>query len=155
SLMLFGLVSSAIPVIVFLAASLFLFKGHYENISPTFRAINFRYSSSLVKLGMQFFVIQISSLIVFTTDNIIISQLYGPEQVVIYNIAYKYFYMVPLVFNVMLAPFWSAFTEAYVKQEYDWIKNSVKKLVIVWALLSFAAILMILLSDFVYKIWVG
>lgn len=155
SLILFGLVSSAIPVIVFLAASLFLFKGHYENISPTFRAINFRYSSSLVKLGMQFFVIQISSLIVFTTDNIIISQLYGPEQVVIYNIAYKYFYMVPLVFNVMLAPFWSAFTEAYVKQEYDWIKNSVKKLVIVWALLSFAAILMILLSDFVYKIWVG
>lgn len=155
SLMLFGLLSSAIPVIVFLVASLFLFKGQYKNISPSFKTINFKYSSELVKLGMQFFVIQISSLIVFTTDNIIISQLYGPEQVVIYNIAYKYFYMVPLVFNVMLAPFWSAFTEAYVKQEYDWIKNSVKKLVIVWALLSFTAILMILLSDFVYKIWVG
>ena len=155
SLMLFGLLSSAIPVIVFLAASLFLFKGHYKNISPSFKTINYKYSSELVKLGMQFFVIQISSLIVFTTDNVIISQLYGPEQVVIYNVAYKYFYMVPLVFNVMLAPFWSAFTEAYVKKEFDWIRNSVKKLVIIWVLLSFAAILMILLSDFVYKIWVG
>ena len=155
SLMLFGFLSSAIPVIVFLVASLFLFRGHYKNISPSFKAINFKYSASLVKLGMQFFVIQISSLIVFTTGNIIITQLYGPESVVIFNVAYKYFYMVPLVFNVVLAPFWSAFTEAYVKKEYDWIKNSVKKIILIWMVLSLIAIIMIIVSDFVYDIWVG
>jgi O-antigen/teichoic acid export membrane protein len=132
-----------------------LFKGHYKSISPSIRTINFKYSSSLVKLGMQFFIIQISSLIVFTTGNIIITQLYGPEAVVVYNVAYKYFYMVPLVFNVILAPFWSAFTESYVKNEYNWIKNSVKKLIIMWALLSGVAIIMIITSDFVYEIWVG
>lgn len=155
SLMMFGLVSSSVPVLVFMVASIFLFSGHYRNISPSIKFIDFKYSSSLVKLGMQFFVIQISSLIVFTTDNIIISQLYGPEKVVIYNIAYKYFFMVPLVFNVVIAPFWSAFTEAYVKQEYSWIKNSIKKLVIVWVLVSSVAVLMVVLSDFVYKIWIG
>jgi len=63
--------------------------------------------------------------------------------------------MVPLVFNVVLAPFWSAFTEAYVKQEFDWIKNSIKRLIIIWALISVIAISMILISDFVYEIWVG
>lgn len=155
SLMLFGLISSAIPVLVFLVASLFLFRGHYKNISPSFKTINYKYSSELVKLGMQFFVIQISSLIVFTTDNIIISQLYGPEQVVIYNVAYKYFYMGILVYAVIIAPFWSAFTEAFVKQEYDWIKNSVKKLFLIWALISFIILVMIIFSDFIYKIWVG
>jgi len=155
SLMLFGLLSSSIPVIVYLLASLFLFKGHYKNISPSLNAINFKYSSSLVKLGMQFFIIQISSLIVFTTGNIIIAQLYGPKSVVTYNIAYKYFYLVPMVFNVVLAPFWSAFTEAYVKKEYDWIKNSVKKLIIIWAILSIFVIIMVIFSDFVYEQWVG
>ena len=155
SFLAFSLISSSIPVIVFIFASIILFSTHYKQISPSFAFINFKYSSSLVKLGMQFFVIQISSLIVFTTDNIIIAQLYGPEQVVVYNIAYKYFYMVPLVFNVALAPFWSAFTEAYVKQEFDWIKNSVKKLVLIWALLSTIAVIMIFASNFIYKIWVG
>jgi O-antigen/teichoic acid export membrane protein len=155
SLLIFALVSSSIPVVVFFIASLILFSGHYKKISPSFSFINFKYSSSLVKLGLQFFIIQIASLIVFTTGNIIIAQLYGPESVVVYNVAYKYFYMVPLVFNVVLAPFWSAFTEAFVKQEYDWIKNSIRKLVFIWILLSIAAVLMILFSDFVYKIWVG
>lgn len=155
SLTVFALVSSGIPVLVFLIASLFLFGGHFKNISPSFKFVNLKYSSSLVILGMQFFVIQISSLIVFTTGNIIITQLYGPKSVVTYNIAYKYFYMVPLVFNVALAPFWSAFTEAFVKREFDWIKNSVRKLVIIWIILSAIAVVMIITSDFVYKIWVG
>ena len=155
SFIAFALASSGIPVFVFIIASVILFSGHYRSISPSIRFIDFKYSSSLVKLGMQFFIIQISSLIVFTTDNVIIAQLFGPGQVVIYNVAYKYFYMIPLVFNVMLAPFWSAFTEAYVKQEYDWIKNSVKKLMIGWVILSFIAIVMILISNIVYNIWVG
>ena len=155
SLTIFALVSSGIPVLVFLIASFFLFSGHFRNISPSYKQVNLKYSSSLVKLGMQFFVIQISSLIVFTTGNIIITQLYGPKSVVTYNVAYKYFYMVPLVFNVALAPFWSAFTEAFVKQEFEWIKNSVRKLIYIWAILSVVAIVMIIASDFVYKIWVG
>ncbi len=155
SLTMFALVSSGIPVSVFLIASLVLFGGHFRNISPSFRHINLKYSSSLVKLGMQFFVIQISSLIVFTTGNIIITQLYGPKTVVTYNVAYKYFYMVPLVFNVALAPFWSAFTEAFVKLDFEWIKNSVRKLVIIWMILSAIAIVMIIASNFVYSIWVG
>jgi len=155
SLIIFALVSSGIPVLVFLIASLFLFGGHFRNISPSFKHVNLKYSSSLVKLGMQFFVIQISSLIVFTTGNIIITQLYGPKSVVTYNVAFKYFYMVPLVFNVALAPFWSAFTEAFVKKEFEWIKNSIRKLIIIWALLSIVAALMVIISNFVYEIWVG
>ena len=155
SLMLFGLISSSIPVFVYLLASLFLFKGHYKSISPSINTISFKYSSSLVKLGMQFFIIQISSLIVFTTGNIIIAQLYGPKSVVTYNIAFKYFYIVPMVFNVVLAPFWSAFTEAFVKKEYNWIKNSVKKLIIIWAMLSIVTIVMLIFSEFIYEQWVG
>lgn len=155
SLHLFAITASLVPVFVFSIASIILFRGIYKQLVPSFKFVNFKYSSSLVKLGMQFFIMQISSLIVFTTDNMIITQLYGPEPVVTYNIAYKYFYMVPLVFNVILAPFWSAFTDAYVKQEYDWIKNSIRKLILMWALLSVATMIMIVISDGVYKIWIG
>ena len=39
SLTIFALVSSGIPVLVFLIASLFLFSGHFRNISPSFKYI--------------------------------------------------------------------------------------------------------------------
>lgn len=155
SLFLFGIINGIIPVIVFFVASLVLFSGKYKSISPSFKFINFKYSSGLVKLGLQFFIIQISNLIIFTTDNIIITQLYGPEPVVVYNVAFKYFYMVPLIFNVILTPFWSAFTDAYIKQDFRWIKKTVNKLIFIWIVLSIGVFIMISFSNTIYKVWIG
>jgi len=155
SLFIYGMLSGFVPVLVFLSASVIMFTTLYRKISPNFKYVNLKYSSALIKLGMQFFIIQIAALIIFTTGNIIIIQLYGPAQVTIYNVAYKYFYIAPMVFNVIIAPFWSAFTEAYVKQEYDWIKGMIRKLVFIWAGLSVIVVLMIVFSDLAYALWVG
>lgn len=155
SLLAYGILSGAVPVIVLVTFSIVMFYNMYRAIAPGIKFVDLQYSSALIKLGMQFFVIQIAALIIFTTGNIIITQLFGPAQVTIYNVAYKYFYIAPMVFNVIIAPFWSAFTEAYVKQEYDWIKVMIKKLIYIWAGLSFIVVLMIVFSDVAYKLWVG
>lgn len=155
SLYSYGIVTSLVPFLVLLTASYILFKGRYKHIAPSFKSIDMHSSRSLVSLGMQFFVIQISALIIFSTDNLIITHLYSPSQVTVYNIAHKYFFLITLVFNVFLAPFWSAFTDAFVKQDIEWIKQVVKRLIQVWAALSLAVIIMILISDIVYKIWIG
>jgi O-antigen/teichoic acid export membrane protein len=150
-----GIGSSIIPTIIFVIASFVLFSGMYKSISPSFKNINLKYSKELAHLGMQFFIIQIAGLILFATDNMIITQIFGPSEVTTYNVAYKLFYFVPLIFNVILTPLWSAYTEAYVKDDITWIKNSAKKVVRVWVLLSFAVVGMIIFSDFLYKIWIG
>lgn len=155
SLFSFSIICSAIPVAVFAIVSLFLFNGNYSYLKPSFRFLDLKYSRDLVKLGMQFFIVQVSALIIFSTDTVIVSQLYGPEEVTTYNVAYKYFYMVPLVFNVVLAPFWSAFTDAFVKKEFDWIRSTIKKLVVVWGFLSLIAVIMIIAANTAYYIWVG
>lgn len=155
SLFIYGMLSGFIPVLVFFIVSVIMFTMLYRKISPNFKFVNLKYSSALIKLGMQFFIIQIAALIIFTTGNVIIIQLFGPAEVTVYNVAYKYFYLAPMVFNVILAPFWSAFTEAYVKQEYDWIKGMIKKLIFIWAGLSVIVVLMIVFSDLAYALWVG
>lgn len=155
SLYIYGIAISIIPFIVLLIASFILFRGRYKQISPTINHIDLKSSRSLVSLGMQFFIIQISALVVFATDNLIITHLYDPSQVTIYNIAHKYFFFITLIFNVFLSPFWSAFTDAFVKNDFDWIKQVVKRLVQIWALLSFITFVMIFASDFIYKIWIG
>lgn len=155
SLYLYGFIISIIPFAVLLIASYILFKSRYKKIAPSFKYIDLKSSRSLVSLGMQFFVIQIAALIVFATDNLIITHLYDPSQVTVYNIAHKYFFFVTLVFNVFLSPFWSAFTDAFVKKDFEWIKQVIKRLVQVWALLSVGTIIMIFVSDFVYSVWIG
>ena len=57
--------------------------------------------------------------------------------------------------NIVFTPFWSAFTDAYVKQEYTWMKNARNKLEIMGLLCIPVAVLMVLLSNFLYTYWIG
>lgn len=54
----------------------------------------------------------VSMLFVFQFVNIILSRLQGPEAVTQYNITYKYFNVLNMIVNIVLNPFWSAFTDA-------------------------------------------
>ncbi len=155
SLLYLGLSSSIVPILIFVAASFYLFSKIYKPFSPSLKSVNLKYSKDLFNLGMQFFIIQLAGLVLFATDNIIISQLFGPKEVTIYNIAYKYFNYILLIFNVILTPFWSGYTEAFVKDDIAWIKKVTNKILKIWILLSSLAIVMIIISNFVYKVWVG
>ena len=106
-------------------------------------------------MGGQFFVIMISMLFIFQFINIILSRLEGPEAVTQYNIAYKYFNVLHMIFVIILTPFWSAFTDAYVKKDYSWMRGIVKKLEWVWFLCIPVLFLMLLCSDILYQWWIG
>ena len=143
------------PVLVLTASSLWFYTHEYRKYAPSIRFVKFSYARSLMGLGLQFFIIQIAAVVLYETSNLIITQLFGPAQVTSYNVAYKYFGIIPMVMGIIMTPFWSAFTEAWVKQDFAWIKNTMRKLQMLWAGLSLLAIVMLLLSGFVYKWWVG
>ena len=54
-------------------------------------------------------------LFIFQVINIIISRNLGPIAVTQYNVAYKYYNVLNMASVIILTPFWSAFTDAYVK----------------------------------------
>jgi O-antigen/teichoic acid export membrane protein len=155
NLILLGTIISAIPVILFVIASLVSFKTIYKPIKPSIKDIDLKLSSGLINLGIKFFFIQLTYLIGFTTSNIFITQFYGPEEVAVYNIAYKYFHIPVMVFSIIMSPIWSAVTDAYTKADYGWLKKTLKQLNILSILFVFGIIFMIFISDWVYKIWVG
>jgi O-antigen/teichoic acid export membrane protein len=150
-----GLGSSVLPVIILIIASFILYVKFFREIAPSVKSIKLAYAKDLISLGLQFFVIQFSGLILFATDNIIITQVIGPKEVTTYNIAYKYFYYIFIIFQIILTPLWSAYTEAYVKKDFDWIKSSINKIYRIWVILSIIAIIMLIFSNFAYRIWVG
>jgi O-antigen/teichoic acid export membrane protein len=155
SLLLVGLTLSTCPVLVLIVSYVVMFTGKYRMYRPGLKYIDFKQSKSLMSLGFLFFIPQIASLVVFSTSNILIAQIFTPSEVTVYNIAFKYFAILTMFFQIILTPFWSAFTEAFVKQDTVWIKNAIHKLVIFWGISCFASVILIFASDFAYKLWVG
>ena len=143
------------PFAVSLVASLWFFNTSYKIYSPTIKLINFRYAKGIMSLGTKFFVIQIAAIVIYQTTNVIIAQVSGPEDVTVYNIAFKYFSIVTMVFAIIITPFWSAFTEAKSTNDYLWMKKAYQDLFkIVLSLIVFT-IFMLLISKYVFNFWVG
>jgi len=108
-----------------------------------------------MKLGIKFFISQLSVLILFSTDNLIIAKLFNSSQVVPYNIARKFFNIEITLFSILMMPIWSAVTDAYVKNDHLWIKQSNRKLVKIWSFLIGITFVMIFFSKQFYQLWIG
>lgn len=155
NLIYLGLSLGFTPVLVLAASSAWFYSHEYKKYAPSFKLIKFNYARNLMSLGVKFFIIQIASIIFYETSNLIIAQVFGPDQVTSYNIAYKYFSIIPMVMSIIMMPFWSAFTEAWVNKDIGWIKGTVKRLRSLWLLLSIVTVVMLLCATFIYKLWVG
>jgi O-antigen/teichoic acid export membrane protein len=149
------LVMAGIPLLVLIVASNWFYKGNYKIMAPSWQAVNLKYAKEMLGSGSAFLVIQLGALVLYETDNIVITQLFGPQEVTTFNVAYKLFAVILMFFTIIINPFWSAFTEAYTKQDYSWIKGTLHKINKIWLVLSFCAVLMLVLSPLLYKLWLG
>ena len=155
SLILFGSIFSLLPIVILLAVNTYAFSFDYREYKPNIKYWKRYYFKDIFGLGLSFFIIQIAVIVMYTTDNFIITQLFGPEEVVPYNIAYKYIGISQMIFVIILTPFWSGITQAYTKGELKWIKESMDNLTKIALGTVVFTIVLALLSPFVYKIWIG
>lgn len=155
SLLLFGFIYSSVPVLILLGFNLFSFRGIYKDFKPTFKLWKKEYIKDIFGLGLNFFVIQIAAVILYTTDNLIITHLFSPKEVVPYNLSFKYFSIVSMIFSIIVTPYWSAITDAFAKEDYNWIKKSMKTLMKISLAFSIVIIFMLIIANQFYIFWVG
>jgi len=155
NLVYLGSALSITPVIILAASSIWFYKNEYKAYAPAIRFVNFKYVRNLMSLGIKFFIIQIAAVILFQTDNIVITQLFGPEEVTIFNIAFKFFSIFIMSFTIIVTPLWSAFTEAYANDDFGWIKGTLLKMKIIWVFLMVFTITALFMSPTIFKWWVG
>ena len=155
SLSLLALAISIIPILVIIIASFVLYSRTYGAVAPACKFVRIEYIKDLFSLGSKFFLIQIQIVVLYQCTNILISNLSGPTDVTSYNIAYKYITISMMILSIIMAPLWPAFTEAYTKQDYMWMKNVYNKMCRLWGVLVIIVILMIFSSPIVYGLWIG
>jgi len=155
SLFWLGFVVSGAAAVVPLGANFWLFGGRYRSLAPSYRYVRLGRARPLVMLGVQFFLLQIAGTVVYATSNLVITQFFGPTEVVPYNIAFKYYGVALMAFTVILTPFWSAFTDAYTRNDTRWIAMTLGKLKTACLILAAALVAMTLCAHAAYAFWVG
>ena len=144
------------PIIVYIIATKIIFNNFLKEFKINFFTIpKYLYIKDLVNLGIKFFIINITTIVMFSSSSIIITQLYGPAQVTIYSLANQLFFGFFTIFSIITTPFWTAFTEANAKKDFEWIKKSLKKLIVLWSIFTVGIILVWLISPFIFRIWLG
>ncbi len=155
NLLVLAAIFSILPTMVLLYYNIICFNGIYREYKPSANYVRRSDLKSLFGLGSLFFIIQIAAIVQFQTANILIAHWFSSEDVAVYNICYKYFSIITMAFSLIVAPFWSAFTEAYSKNDIDWIKKLVSKTVTIWLLFTIMGLLLLLFSPLVFKFWIG
>lgn len=155
SLLLFGIVFSLLPTLILVGFNVLGFNNSFKPFKPKLKYWKKKHFNEITGLGFSFFVTKIGALVLLSTDSFIIAQLYGPAEVVPYNIALKYFSIVTIGYGVLVNPYWSSFTEAYAKKDFAWIKKSVKNIQKIWLAIPLGLVFMLLVSDWFYDLWIG
>lgn len=155
SLFYVALVFSLSPVVIYTIAYPITFHYVYKQLKPSFKLFHKEYLKSLFNVGILFFVLQVSGVVLFAMSNVVLSNLFGPEHVTPYNITHRYFSIANMLMAIIMSPMWSAVTDAYAKGEIEWIRKSLHKADYIICFLIALVVLMLLISPIVYKIWIG
>ncbi|WP_159476934.1 lipopolysaccharide biosynthesis protein [Dyadobacter sp. 3J3] len=156
SLTILAYALTIIPVLVFIISSIFLYTTRLSYLAPSIKLVNLKYVKGIMNTGGVFFVLQIGAMFLFQTSNIIITKVIGPEAVTEFNISYKLFSIIIMIFTIIITPYWSAFTDAYSKKDFEWMKINLKEVRKFWLISSFVAVPILLLSsEYLYKVWIG
>jgi O-antigen/teichoic acid export membrane protein len=150
-----ALVNTGASLIVSLTAIPVTFCFKYPHLSPSFRLINLHEAKEVASMGIQFFIMQIASLVLFATSNILISQLFSPTMVTPYQITYRYFSLLMVIFTVICMPFWNATTDAYTQKDMEWIRQANQKMKKMTLGILLGIVCMVVISGYVYTIWIG
>lgn len=139
----------------YIIVSIIIFGWKYKEICPSWKAFDINIGMKITNIGGLFFVIQIMLLVINASNEFIISNAYGPQYVVEYQIYYKLYYCVVTLFSLVSNPIWSNIARAFEQKDYRWIRSIRKKLRMA-ALLGACGIgILTLIFPMVTDLWLG
>ena len=153
SLLKYAVLYTTSNVVVTVIGSIVLYNGILRDVSPKINCVNFKLRKDILNVGIKFFIIQIMTILFFQTSSFFISVLIGPEAVVGYNVTQKYFSIGSMIFYMLAEPLWSAYGDAYHKEDFSWIKSTFRRLLILYCIVVFGLIIMIAVQKPFFKLW--
>ncbi|EHU4794480.1 polysaccharide biosynthesis C-terminal domain-containing protein [Vibrio vulnificus] len=137
---------------VFTTIHLFL---SISEIRPNVRYIRFFYFKDNLKIGSQFFIINLTSIVLFSSDTFLISHLFEPKEVTSYSVTIKAFTIFLMIMWIYLGPLWSAYTVKWNKEDYHWVFNKLNQSIKLSFFICSAMLGFSLIFNKVLFLWIG
>ena len=137
--------------IAIIFTSLFFYKNNI--IQPSIKAFSYQKVQRIMGSGAQFFIIQISLIIILSTDNYLITRFISPEETTTYSLINKLFQTFLIASTLIFTPLWALYTTAYQRKDYTWIKKMFKKLNYLFIILIISLGAFYFLLPWVLKLW--
>jgi O-antigen/teichoic acid export membrane protein len=129
---------------------------HRPAIAPVPRAITRSMARDLFGEGALFFLLQIHSLIIFNSDNLVIAHFLGAAEVTPYSVTWRLCSYASMFQTLLIPSIWPTFSEAYHRADLSWIRKTYSRIVRSSLLIVAAVALLIgLLGRSVIRIWAG
>lgn len=155
TLFMVAIFQSGIAAMVPVVAALYFFGIKHRDYFPSFSFIDFKISGDILGLGWQFFIIQISLLVIHSGNNLLISHFVDPASVPAYSLSYQLFSYALLAYTIIITPLWSAYTEAWQMGRIEWIENTISRIKRIYFVFAIGCLLVVAISPWIFKIWIG
>ena len=117
---------------------LWLFVFHKPWLFPSLKKVHFSTAKQMLNSGGLFFLLQLSGLIVFNSDNLVIAHFMGASQVTPYNVTWKLVSYAAVLQNLLMPALWPAYSEAIVRGDAAWVRSTYRRTM--WATMLFASV---------------
>lgn len=153
SLVVIAAINTCSPLVIYLLAYPYTFYHRYPDLRPKANTFRWEATKSLFTLGVKFFVLQIAGVVLFMSSTLLVARLFTPEMVNPYQISYRYYTIMLIVFSIICTPIWSATTDAYARGDEQWIRNCRRRMDKVMLIMLGCLALMVALSAPIYHVW--
>lgn len=147
-----NVIAANLPLVV---ATIIIFMTKLRGCQPSIKMFNKQYAADIMKLGGVFFWLQIMAMILFNTNEYLITWFLTPSMVVEYQIYNKVFALGGSLVTLAMTPIWSAVTKAKVENDYKWIGRINKKLMMLGGLGITVEMMIVPFMQIVINVWLG
>jgi O-antigen/teichoic acid export membrane protein len=116
--------------------------------------LSLSYLKEIIKLGFKFLITQVGVMFIFSSDQYIVSNAFGPSDVAMYEIVNKYFQFPMLIFMAAFSPLWSLFANQFINKKFDEIKKSFNTFNKIFVLMILANGVFAFLCSWVIDLWI-
>lgn len=146
----------AATLVGMLALNLWLCLWHRPGVAPWPGAITRSMTRELFGSGGLFFVLQLAGLVVFNSDNLVITHFLGAAEVTPYSVAWRLCGYASLFQSMLIPSLWPAFSEAYHRCDLEWIRKTYRHVMSISLLaVGVVALLIGLFGQAVIRLWAG
>lgn len=134
----------------------FLFFLNNSALRPSIRDYDPMIAKGTFGSGFAYFVLSILTSIGLNIDQVLISAMFGPDQVVNYTVPARLASVLMLTVSILYMPLWPANAEAIARNDWVWVRrNNLRMSLFGSAIVAASGLCLYLLSDTIIMLWMG